>query len=293
VVGLWLGASVALARVCRSTRGADGKYKATMKGGRSDVQMTDAAGAASSGANCAGGPAGRAGSDASVDSGSPQDGSSAENDGDMRGGGLSADYPDGAEDQAAELPLIEEARPSYFWRTFFSPPSPCTRDGVFVMSDDALMDAATNNRRVALVLIEQGHWGTSPGFIDTLKSVPDDHVDAGAAEVHGNANFGNQGASRQAEEVLAYANELVRCGRPCQDFHTRLYAWALLIPVHQMGIFEVAAIKFRLQRLAWPEAVFLTRRMAKELSVPFAQVAGMEKFLSELIKVSHVGEHAV
>jgi len=114
------------------------------------------------------------------------------------------------------------------------------------------MDAATNNRRVALVRLENGHWGTSPGFIDILKEVPDDHVDTVVAAVHGNANYSNQGEERQAYEVLAHANELVSYGRPFHDFHTRLYAWALLFFVQQMGTFEVAANKFGRLRRAWP-----------------------------------------
>jgi len=145
------------------------------------------------------------------------------------------------------------------------------------MSGDALMDAATKNHRVALARIEQGHWGTPPGFIDILNGVPDDHVDAVVAEVHGNANYGNQGEARQAYDVLAYAKELVRYGRPFHDFHTRLYAWALPFPDNQMGIIELAANNFGRLRRAWPEAVFLSRRMVKELSVPFARKAGMEE----------------
>ena len=73
------GVSVALDRFCRSKPGADGKYKDKKAGGGSDVQMADAAGAAGSGASGAGGAAVRAGSVASVDSGSRQDGSSADN----------------------------------------------------------------------------------------------------------------------------------------------------------------------------------------------------------------------
>jgi len=292
VVGLWLG-GVALARVCRSTRGADDKYKAKMTGGGSDAQMADAAGAAGSGDNGAGGPAGRAGLAASVDFASRQDGSLADNGRDMRGGGLPAEYPDGAEDQAAELPLIEGAGPLPFRCTYFSPPSLGTRDGVPVMSEDALMDAATKHRRVALVRIEQGHWGTQLGFINVLNEVPDVHVDAVVAEVHGNANYGNQGVARQAYKVLAYANELVRYGWSFHDFHTRRYAWALLFPVHQMGTFEVAANNFGRLRRVWPEAVFLWRCTAKELSVPFSQEAGMEEYLDELLEVSQEAEHAV
>jgi len=146
---------------------------------------------------------------------------------------------------------------------------------------------------VALVRIEQGHWGVPQGFIDILNGVPDDHVDAVVAEVHGNANYGNQGEAQQAYEVLAYANELVRYGRPFQDFHKRLYARALLFPVHQMGTFDAAANDFGRLRPAWPEAVFLSRRTAKELSVPFVQEAGMEECLDELIEASHEAEHAV
>ena len=206
------------------------QVKAKMVGGGGDVPMADAAGAAGSGADGAGSPAGRAGSEASVRSGSRRDGSSADNGRDMRGG----DYRDGAEYQEAEPPLVEGAAPSPIRQTYFSPPSFGTRDGIPVMSDDVLMDAATNNRRVALVRVEQGHWGVPTRFVDILNGVPDDHVDAVVAKVHGNANYGNQGEARQAYEVLAYANELVRYGRPFHDFHTRLYAWALLFLVHQM-----------------------------------------------------------
>jgi len=83
---------VALARVGRSTRGAAGKDEAKMVSGGSDVQKADVAGTAGSGTNGAGRPAVRAGSEASVGSGWRQDGSSADNGRDMRGGGLAADY---------------------------------------------------------------------------------------------------------------------------------------------------------------------------------------------------------
>jgi len=60
--------------------------------------------------------------------------------------------------------------------------------------------------------------------MDILNGVPNDHVNAVVAHVHGNANYGNQGEARQAYEVLAHANELVRYGRLFHDLHTRLYA---------------------------------------------------------------------
>jgi len=53
-----------------------------------------------------------------------------------------------------------------------------------------------------------------------------------------------------------------------------------------MGTLEVAANNFGRLRRAWPEAVFLWRRTAKEVSVPFAQEAGMEEYLDELIEAS-------
>jgi len=144
------------------------------------------------------------------------------------------------------------------------------------MSEDVLMDAAKNNRRVALVCIEQGHSGVPPGFIEILNEVPDDHVEAIVAEAHGNANYGNQGEARQAYEVLAFANELVRYGRLFHDFHSRLYAGALFFPIDQMGTSEVADNNFGRLRRAWLEEVFPSRRTATELSVPFAEEAVSE-----------------
>jgi len=217
------------------------------RGGGSDVQLADAPGAAcsaSSGANGAGSPAGRAGLVASGHSGLRRDGSPADNGRDMRGGGAHTGCPDEAEDQDAEHPLLEGAEPSPIRRAYFSLPSLGTRDSVPVRSDDVLMNAATKNQRVALVHMEQGHWGTPPVFFHILADAPDDHVDAVVVEVHGDAKYGNQGEARQAYEVLAHANGLVRYKRPFHDFHTRFYARSLLFLVHKMRSFEVAAKNF-------------------------------------------------
>jgi len=46
-----------------------------------------------------------------------------------------------------------------------------------------------------------------------------------------------------------------------------------------MGTFEVAANSFGRLRRSLPEAVVLSLRMAKKLSVPFAQEAGTEEYL--------------
>jgi len=172
-----------------------------------DVQMADAKGSAGDGSHGAGSPDRLAGSVASGDSWSRRARSSAEDGLDMRNGGARTGYPDEAEDQEAERPLLEEARPSPIRQACFSSPSLAMRDAVPVMSDNALMDAATNDSRLALVRIEQDHLGTPPGLIDVLADVPDDLVDAIVAEVHGNANYGNRGEVRQAYEVLACFNE--------------------------------------------------------------------------------------
>jgi len=60
-----------------------------------------------------------------------------------------------------------------------------------------------------------------------------------------------------------------------------------------MGTFEVAANSFGRPRRAWPEAVFLSRHTATELSVPFAQKTGMKEYLDELIEAAQEAEHAV
>jgi len=60
-----------------------------------------------------------------------------------------------------------------------------------------------------------------------------------------------------------------------------------------MGTFEVAANNFGRLHRAWPEAVFLSRRTATELSVPFDKETGMEEYLDELIEAARVAEHAV
>jgi len=60
-----------------------------------------------------------------------------------------------------------------------------------------------------------------------------------------------------------------------------------------MGTFEVGANNFGRLRRAWREAIFLSRRTATELSVPFAQEAGMEEYLDERIEAAQEAEHAV
>lgn len=189
---------MASARAYFSTDCADGMDKAEIAGGGGDVHMPEAAGAAGGSSAGAGNQAGGAGSAASGDSGSRRNGSSTDNGRDMRGGVIHSGYPEEAEDQAADLLLFQEARPSLFRGMYFSLPPLGARDAVPIMTDDALMDAATNNRLVAFDRIERDHWGTPQGFINILNDMPDDRVDAVVAEVHGNANFRSRGEARQA-----------------------------------------------------------------------------------------------
>jgi len=60
-----------------------------------------------------------------------------------------------------------------------------------------------------------------------------------------------------------------------------------------MGTFEVAANNSGRLRRAWPEAVFWSCRTATELSVLFAQEAGMEDYHEELIEAAREAERAV
>ena len=268
---------------------ADGKNKAKMevRCGR-DIQTADAAGAAGSTGNDANDgmcPAGRARSLESSDSVYRRAGSSADNGRDMRGGGAYTEYSDEAVDQEAERRLLEGAGLWPIWRAYFSPQSPGSRDAIPFVSDDTLMVAEMNNRRVASVRLKHGHWGTPPGFIEVLADAQDDDIDAVVAEMHGDSNYGNQGEARPAYEVLDYAIELVRYETPFHDFHTSLYAWAPLFGGHQMWKFEKAPNNLGRLPRAWSEAVFLSSLMAKELSVSLANNAGMQEYVEELIEV--------
>jgi len=67
----------------------------------------------------------------------------------------------------------------------------------------------------------------------------------------------------------------------------------LLFSIHKIGKFEMAANHLGRLHRAWPKAIFLLRRMAKELSVPFAQYSCMEEYLDDLLQVSQEAEHAM
>jgi len=53
-----------------------------------------------------------------------------------------------------------------------------------------------------------------------------------------------------------------------------------------MGTCDLAANNLGRLRRAWPEAVFLSRPIAKELAVPPTQEAGMEEYLDGLIETT-------
>jgi len=120
------------------------------------------------------------------------------------------------------MPLMTGG-PAPVCRTYVSPPAMGSRRGILQTADDVLLGTAQANRRLALVRIEQGRWSDLPGFIDIMVSEPNTHVDERLAEVHGDANFGNQGEPRQAYEVLAFANEIIRFGVPLHMLRTPLF----------------------------------------------------------------------
>jgi len=175
-------------------------------------------------------------------------------------------------------------------RTYVSPPSLGTRRAISQTANDVFLEAAVSNRRLALLCVDQGLWGNLPGFIDILGTAANEHVDECLSDVHGDANFGNQGEPRQAYEVLAFANDIIRFGVPLHMFHRRLYAWALLFSAPSFGSFEVAANDFGSPRRTWLEAVFLSRSVADELAVPFAQEAGLHEYLDRPIETAKAPE---
>lgn len=158
-------------------------------------------------------------------------------------------------------------------------------DGIPSFTDEILVDAAKANRRRAHTRVLHARWALAPGFIDVLGADESEYAGRLVSEVHGDANFGNQGVPRRTYEVLAFCNEILRYGVPLHAYHHQLYAWAVLFPVYPHDTFEVAANNFcRLCRV-WPQAVFRRRPLACDLSVPFAQEAGLEEYLYRVVEM--------
>ncbi|GAB0497117.1 hypothetical protein MMPV_008440 [Pyropia vietnamensis] len=168
-------------------------------------------------------------------------------------------------------------------RLFRSPKATRMVQGLGFVADEQLIEAACYNRRVARRRMVEAGWPPIPSFSDVVE-MPEgtDYAGSPVASVHGDADFGRQGAQRQAYEVLAYCNELLRYKPPLHPYHGRLYAWALEFPVGGIDTFVVAANNFGRLRRVWPSAVFLPRSLADHLDVPFAQEGGLEEYLEQL-----------
>ena len=74
---------------------------------------------------------------------------------------------------------------------------------------------------------------------------------------------------------------------PLHPFHRLVYANALLFPVKGTETFEAAANLFCRLLRNWPNAVFLKRALAEDLSVPFGHDSGLEPYLEQLALVKH------
>lgn len=164
-----------------------------------------------------------------------------------------------------------------------SPEATSMDEGVGDVDDAPLVAAARTNRLLALKRIRDAHWADLEPFQDATLSGAF-YAGESVEEVHGDPDFGRQGPARQAYEVLAVCNELLRygAGGDLHPFHRRLYAWALCFRVGNTEKFVVAANNFGLLRRLWPTAVFLERTLADRLDVPIAEEPGMEGYLTML-----------
>ena len=199
-------------------------------------------------------------------------------------GGVRAETTGGASQGGvgAAVPVVIQPQAGYFR----SPPPSGVEEGVPWMSDDILVETATENRRRALTRLHTCRWEMPRGFRD-LMGEEVANVDGGlVCDVHGHPNQGRQGPQRVTYEVLAFCNEFFRYGPSLHAFHHRLYVWALLFPVPKTGTFEVAANNWCRLLRAWPKAVFGPRLLVHELSVPIVHDEGQEPYLEDLVHLS-------
>lgn len=169
-----------------------------------------------------------------------------------------------------------------------NPAATYMEDGVGYVNDVTLINAARANCLLALDRISGARWPGLPTFKDVTV---DGAFCAGepVAAVHGDASYGRQGAERQAYEVLALCNELLRFGGMVHPYHRRVYARTALFPVVRIETFAVAANNFGRLRRLWPSAVVLPRSLAGRLHVPMAAEPGMEDHLEKLANKAELG----
>jgi len=161
-------------------------------------------------------------------------------------------------------------------------------DGVPRVTDNYLHDMCVRNRARAHTRRVHARYEALPDFIDVMAQAGlPDHAGDCVAEVHGDPYFGNQGPQRRVYEVMSFCNEVVRYEVPLHPFHRLVYANALLFPVKGTETVEAAANSFFRLLRNWPRAVFLTRTLAEDHSVPFGHDSGPEPYLEQLALVKH------
>lgn len=113
-----------------------------------------------------------------------------------------------------------------------SPEATAMDEGVGYVDDAPLVAAARTNRLLALKRIRDARWADLEPFQDA-SSGGASYAGESVKDVHGGPDFGRQGPARQAYEVLAFCNELLRYGAGCDvhSLHRRLYARALCFRV--------------------------------------------------------------
>lgn len=111
-------------------------------------------------------------------------------------------------------------------RVLVSPAPTGIVGGLPVVSDGALMSAATINRRRIRLRINQAHWSEMPDFKDIQSGIFSDQVGECVVDVHGDPDFGGQGLPRLTYEVMVCYNEFLRYGDPLHPYMRFLYIWA-------------------------------------------------------------------
>jgi len=160
--------------------------------------------------------------------------------------------------------------------------------GVPRVTHNRFYDMCVRNRALAHTRRVYAQYKALPDFVDVMAQagLPDRAGDR-VADVHGDPYFENQGPQRRMYDVITFYNEVVRYQVPLHPFHHLVYANALLFPVKVTETIEAAANSFCRLLRNWPNAVFLKRDLAVDLSVSFGHDSGLEPYLHQLALVKH------
>ncbi|GAB0495573.1 hypothetical protein MMPV_006875 [Pyropia vietnamensis] len=118
-----------------------------------------------------------------------------------------------------DAPLSEARSPVE--RLFRSPRATHMVRGVGFVADEPLIEAARYNRRVAIRRAIEASWPAIPSFRDVMQMPDGTNLDGTpVAAVHGDADFGNQGAQRQTYEggLEDYLEQLANSASSVRDW---------------------------------------------------------------------------